>query len=58
MESGSLEVGKSADFIVLDQDILKLGDAGQGEKIADTHVLETWFMGKRVYEQAARTAAQ
>mgnify|MGYP000467966693 CR=1 FL=1 len=49
-ECGSLEVGKSADFIVLDQDILKLGDDNQGEKIAATRVLQTWFMGKSVYE--------
>jgi predicted amidohydrolase YtcJ len=46
---GSLEVGKSADFILLDQDILALGDGGHPEKIGDTKVLETWFMGKKVY---------
>jgi len=46
---GSLEVGKSADFIILDQDILTLAKAGHPEKIGDTKVLETWFMGKKVY---------
>ena len=29
-ETGSLEVGKSADLIVVDQDILSLADAGHG----------------------------
>jgi predicted amidohydrolase YtcJ len=48
-EAGSLEVGKSADFIVLDQDILKLAAAGQALKIAGTQVLETWFRGQPVY---------
>jgi len=48
-EIGSLEVGKSADFVVVDQDILALGDAGHAEKVGDTKVLETWFMGTRVY---------
>ena len=48
-EIGSLEVGKSADFVVVDQDILSLGDEGHADKIGDTKVLETWFMGKRVY---------
>jgi len=48
-EIGSLEVGKSADFILVDQDILGLGDSGQGEKVGDTKVVETWFMGKKVY---------
>jgi hypothetical protein len=48
-QAGSLEPGKSADFIVLDQDILALADSGHPEKIADTHVLATWFQGKKVY---------
>jgi predicted amidohydrolase YtcJ len=48
-EIGSLEIGKSADFILVDQDILALGDEGHPEKIGDTKVLETWFMGKKVY---------
>jgi predicted amidohydrolase YtcJ len=48
-QAGSLEPGKSADFIVLDRDILTLADSGHPEKIADTHVLATWFQGKKVY---------
>ncbi len=51
--AGSLEVGKSADFIVVDQDILKLADSGRAEQIARTHVLKTWFQGKEVYSTAA-----
>jgi predicted amidohydrolase YtcJ len=48
-EAGSLEPGKSADFIVLDKDIVRLGEAGRAEEIASTHVLATWFQGKPVY---------
>ena len=50
-ETGSIEVGKSADFIILDRDILKLAEAGHGQDIANTQVLETWFRGARVYKQ-------
>jgi predicted amidohydrolase YtcJ len=48
-EAGSIEEGKSADFIVLDQDILKLADSGHADKILRTQVLETWFQGRNVY---------
>jgi predicted amidohydrolase YtcJ len=48
-ESGSLEPGKSADFILLDRDILKLAEAGKALDIAQTHVLKTWFRGVAVY---------
>ena len=44
-ETGSLEVGKSADFVVLDRDFV----AGPAEEIIATRVLETWFAGRRVY---------
>ena len=54
-QAGSIEVGKSADFIVLDRDILALADSGHPEEIADTRVLDTWFEGKKVY--AATPAA-
>ncbi len=53
-EFGSLEVGKSADFILLDRDILKLPDAGRPEEIGKTKVLKTWFKGREVYVAAAR----
>jgi len=48
-EIGSLEAGKSADFIMVDQNILALADQGHPEKIGDTKVLATWFIGKKVY---------
>jgi predicted amidohydrolase YtcJ len=48
-ETGSLEPGKSADFTVLDRDILALADQGRVEDIEQTRVLETWFLGKLVY---------
>ena len=48
-DTGSLEIGKSADFIVLDRDILALADSGHPDDIAGTQVLGTWFQGKKVY---------
>jgi predicted amidohydrolase YtcJ len=47
-EIGTLEPGKFADFIVLDNDILACPD----NKIAGTQVLETWLAGKRVFQRA------
>jgi hypothetical protein len=47
--AGSLEVGKSADFIILDRDPLALAAAGRAEEIAATRVRATWFMGRQVY---------
>ena len=49
-DAGSLEVGKSGDFIVLGRDILALADAGQVAQAANTKVLSTYFMGNRVYQ--------
>jgi predicted amidohydrolase YtcJ len=48
-EAGSLEAGKSADFVIVDRDLLRLAAAGRADDIAATRVRETWFMGKRVY---------
>ena len=42
---GSLEVGKQADFIVIDRDIFTVDEG----LIRDTQVLETWVAGKRKY---------
>ncbi len=53
-EIGSLEVGKSADFIIVDQNILALADEGQPEKIGATKVVETFFMGKKVFAAATK----
>jgi predicted amidohydrolase YtcJ len=50
-EAGSIEIGKSADLIVVDQDILALADSGNAGKIAQTKVLQTYFRGKLVYGQ-------
>ncbi len=44
---GSLTAGKYADFVVLDQDIMR----APVETILDTHVLSTWVGGKQVYER-------
>jgi predicted amidohydrolase YtcJ len=48
-ETGSIEVGKSADFVLIDRDIVKLAETGEGMQIAKTQVLETWFKGVKVY---------
>ncbi len=53
-EIGSIEVGKSADFIVLDRDILNLATTGGIEKVGETQVLGTWFQGRKVYEAPAK----
>ena len=42
---GSIAVGKSADFIIIDRDILSI----PAEQIGDTKVEQTWFRGKQVY---------
>ncbi len=55
-EFGSLEVGKSADFVILDRDILALADHGKADAIAGTKVLETWFRGARVYRATGNKA--
>jgi predicted amidohydrolase YtcJ len=44
-ELGSLEVGKSADFVVLNQDLMKIEE----NKISETKVLETFSSGKKVH---------
>jgi predicted amidohydrolase YtcJ len=46
---GSIEVGKSADFILIDQDILGLAATGSADYIGKTKVLGTWFQGRRVF---------
>jgi predicted amidohydrolase YtcJ len=51
--AGSLEIGKSADFIVVDQDVLQLASSGHARDIAKTRVLGTWFQGKKVFTRPA-----
>lgn len=48
---GSLEAGKRADFIVLEEDILKIS----ADDIPGTRVLQTWVDGERVF---SRNSAQ
>ena len=47
-ERGSIKVGKYADFVVLDQDILELEKTDKNA-IFKTNVSNTWFEGKEVY---------
>jgi len=47
--AGTLETGKSADFVIIDLDPIQLAAAGQPERIEKTQVLATWFQGKPVY---------
>lgn len=44
---GSLKVGKQADMIVVDRDVLDV----DAETLRDTQVLQTWFAGKLIYER-------
>lgn len=46
---GSLEVGKRADFIVIDRDLLTCSDA----EIRETRVLSTWLDGRQVFSAEA-----
>jgi predicted amidohydrolase YtcJ len=51
-DAGSIAVGKSADFVLIDRDILSLAESAHPESIADTKVLATWFRGVKVYGSA------
>ena len=44
-EKGSIETGKFADFIILDQNIMEIPE----NQIPDTKVLETYLGGKKVF---------
>jgi hypothetical protein len=46
---GSLERGKKADFVILDQDVFDLAASDRAKAISETQVLETWFAGERVF---------
>ncbi len=53
-EIGSLEVGKRADFIIVDRDLLKCSD----EAIRETQVLETWLDGQKIYDRKTESVSQ
>jgi len=56
---GSLEVGKLADLIVVDRDIVALAEGGRAHEISETRVLLTLFDGKVVFEaEPTQIAAQ
>lgn len=46
-ERGSLEVGKNADFIILNQDLMNVDE----KDILKTQVLETWIDGAKHYQK-------
>lgn len=46
-ELGSLAAGKRADFVVLDQDIMRVPEA----VLLNTRVLSTWVGGRKVYQR-------
>ncbi len=48
--SGSIQVGKKADLIVISQNIVDLAEHGDAARIADTEVLLTMFDGKVIYQ--------
>ena len=47
--TGSLEVGKVADLVILDSNLLALESKGKAADISDTRVLSTWFDGREIY---------
>ncbi len=47
--SGSIEVGKSADFIILSRNLFRIPTKLIGNS-QQTHVLATYFQGKRVFD--------
>jgi predicted amidohydrolase YtcJ len=46
--TGSIEAGKSADFIVVDRDLFVVAP----EELSRTKVLSTWFEGRKVHERS------
>ena len=51
-ELGSLTPGKHADFVVLDQDLLRIPDA----MLSQVRVRSTWFAGRRSTSDADHRA--
>ena len=44
-KTGSISVGKLADFVVIDRDVINCPI----QELRDTQVMQTWFCGKRVF---------
>ena len=53
-ERGSIEVGKYADFVVLDKDGLELEAHDKCKDIFQANVSSTWFEGKQVYQKQSK----
>ena len=51
---GSLDVGKWADFIIVDRDVSSVDPQSLGR----TQVLETWVAGKKVWERVPSAGAE
>jgi predicted amidohydrolase YtcJ len=49
-ERGSIEPGKMADFVILQEDIMKI----EPLKVPKTRVLETWIAGEKVFASGNR----
>ena len=47
-ETGTISIGKWADFIIIDQDIVTAPDS----TLWQTKVLETWVAGKKVFDRS------
>ena len=47
--TGSLEVGKKADFVILQENLFDLVATGRSDSISDARILSTWFDGKKIY---------
>nr|WP_302147652.1 amidohydrolase [Limosilactobacillus mucosae] len=48
--NGTLEVGKSADFVILNKDIFSVSN----DELATVNATETWFKGQHVYQKALK----
>jgi predicted amidohydrolase YtcJ len=52
---GSIEVGKKADLIAIDRNLIELADAGRANEIGETRVVLTIFDGEVIYEATGST---
>lgn len=48
-DHGSIEIGKYADFVVLDQDLFELEKQNKPQDIFKTNIESTWFEGRKVF---------